>query len=105
MSYTYQELVNLLIITILVSHTGIAFTLLMRPGNILDWLAVRIERIRNEYLRQLLTCSKCLSGQVALWTLLGYAVLIDWKGLILGWMWVLLVIVLTDQLGRRYGYS
>lgn len=96
----------IVLLTILVSHVGIAWGLLMMPGNLFDWVPGKIQRIKNPYLRDLLTCSKCISGQAALWVIVGAMIYqIDFILLVFGLFWIMLVIVVTDQLNKRYGYG
>lgn len=101
-----EVIIKGIIVTVLVCHTGIAWQLLLMPGKILDRLAPKIERIKILFIKDLLSCVSCVSGQVALWN----AVWIMWRLNAWQWfgvaiMWVLMVIVLTDQLNRRYGYA
>lgn len=101
-----EMILNFVILTVLVTHAGIAWTLLQTPGNLLDWLPQHIQRVRNPYVRDLLSCSKCVSGQAAFWNavwIMWLANAWQWSGVAI--MWVLMVIVLTDQLNRRYGYA
>lgn len=93
------------VLTLLIAHTGIGLTLLQTPGNLLDWLPQHIAKIKNSYIVDLLSCCKCLAGQLAFWNSLWIMYWYNawqWTGVLA--MWVLLVIVLTDQLNRRYGY-
>lgn len=99
-----------LLLTILVSHTGIAYVgILLTPGNMLDWLPKHIQTIKNPYLQDLLTCSKCISGQFALWTFVALSFHYQTFNPILSPMlciaWISWVIVVTDQLMKRYGYA
>ena len=96
--------------TIVTAHIGIAYGLLLRPGNLLDRLAPRIEKIKWTVLRDLLSCVKCVSGQAALWLYVWYCLRFHVKQeadilIIVGILWISSVIVVTDQLNRRYGYS
>ena len=99
-----------LITTLLISHTGIAFAgLLQSPGNLLDWLPSRIQKIKNPYLRDLLSCMKCVSGQVALWSFVAVSIVegifhpVYSPGLCI--LWICWIIVVTDQLGKWEGYG
>lgn len=103
-------LIVFIVATLLVSHTGIAWAgILTTPGNLFDWVPAKLQRIKNEYVQDLLSCSKCISGQFAFWTFIGLSVYYDrfhwfFSAFVLI-AWVSWVIVVTDQLFKRYGYS
>lgn len=105
----FDQFIIFVFVTIMVAHTGIAWSLLLSPGSILDWLSPKIHRIRNPYIKDLLTCMKCVSGQVSLWLYVGgcfYLRLSDWPVLIVGGvLWVSWIIVVTDQLAKKEGYA
>jgi len=99
----------IILLLLMSSHIGIAWNILLSPGNILDWLNGYIDRIKYEYLKDLLTCAKCVSGQFGLWSYVFVCIryhFVDIDNMILiGVLWVSSVIVVTDQLMRRYGYA
>lgn len=98
--------IKFIILTLLVCHTGIAWQLMLMPGKILDRLAPKIERIKILFIRDLLSCVSCISGQFAFWNaiwIMYWTGKWEWAGV--ACMWVMMVIVLTDQLNRKYGYS
>lgn len=99
-----------IIATILTSSTGLAFAgILQNPGNMLDWLPGRIEKIKNPYIRDLFSCTKCISGQYALWSYIGvvaYSGMFHWFfSPACGVLWICWIIVVTDQAGKRLGYA
>lgn len=99
----------ILTITLAVCHTGIAFILMQMPGNILNFIKGPIDGLHNEPLKELLQCQKCVSGQVALWIVIAFAIVqpfgVVWYLWIFGGLlWIPSVIVLTDQLSAKYGY-
>lgn len=103
-------LILFLMATILVAHTGIAYAgVLQSPGNLLDWIPGRVQKIKNSYLRDLLTCMKCVSGQVALWSFVIVSIEAGiWHpvySILAGILWICWVIVVTDQLGKWEGYG
>lgn len=93
---------------ILVAHIGIAWILLCMPGNLFDWFPVKVlQRIRNPYIYDLLSCAKCVSGQAALWSWVVacfYLPLPVPMMIVCGLVWICSVIVFTDQMVKRYGY-
>lgn len=99
-------IIYFLILTIMVAHTGIALVGVMQaPGNILDWFPKWAEQKLPVYIADLVTCGKCISGQVALWTWIIGMIVVGPSSTWWGFTWVASVIVLTDQLMRRYGYA
>lgn len=102
--------IALVIATVLVSSTGLALVgVLQMPGNMLDWLPSKIEKIKNPYLRDLFSCTKCVSGQCALWSyvaVVAYSDAFHWFfSPLCGILWICWIIVVTDQAGKRLGYS
>lgn len=105
-----QTLTIFILATILISSTGLAFAgILQMPGNMLDWLPQHIKKIKNPYVRDLFFCTKCVSGQCALWS---YIALVAYSGTfhwffspVIGIAWICWIIVVTDQAGKRLGYS
>jgi hypothetical protein len=98
-----------LIITLLIAHIGITWSgILLQPGNLFDFLPPKIEKIKSPHLQNLLECPKCISGQFALWTFVGASIhtgIFHWFfSIVFGIAWVCLVIAVTDQLHRLYGY-
>jgi len=96
--------------TLLVTHTGITWSgILLQPGNLLDFLPAKIERIKSSYLQNLLECPKCISGQFALWTYVGTSIyfgVFHWFfSIIVGIAWVCWNIAVTAQLYKIYGYK
>lgn len=96
--------------TLLISSTGVAYAgILTRPGNLLDWLPAKVEKIKYPYIRDLFSCGKCISGQVALWSFIGvivYFELYHWFFTPLAAIiWVSWIITVTDQAMTRLGYS
>lgn len=105
---TVIEIVIVLIVGIvLVAHVGIAWNLMCMPGNLFDWVPVKVQKIKNPYLKDLLQCAKCISGQYALWTWVAICFFADLPVIAMiggGIVWISAVIVVTDQGMRRYGY-
>lgn len=96
--------------TLLVTHTGITWSgILLQPGNLLDFLPPRIEKIKSPYLQNLLECPKCISGQFALWTYVGVSIhfgIFHWFfSIAFGIAWVCWNIAVTAQLFKHYGYK
>ena len=96
--------------TILSAHTGIAWSgILLQPGNLLDFLPAKIEKIKSPYLQNLLECPKCMSGQFSLWTYVGFCIyfgIFHWFfSIVFGIAWVCWVIAVTSQLYKIYGYE
>lgn len=79
------------------------------PGNLLDWLPKHIQRIKNPYIRDLFSCMKCVSGQVALWSFVGLMVHMGaWHWFftpLAGILWICWIIVVTDQVSKLEGYG
>ena len=101
-----ETVIQFAVLTLLISHAGIGWTLLQTPGNLLDWVPQHIAKIKNSYIVDLLSCCKCIAGQLALWNgmwIMYWADCWQWTGVVL--MWVMMCIVLTDQFNRRYGYA
>lgn len=96
--------------SILCAHTGITWSgILLQPGNLLDFLPSRIERIKSPYLQNLLECPKCISGQFTLWTYVALCIhfqVFHWFfSIAFGIAWVCWIIALTSQLHKMYGFK
>lgn len=105
-----EALILFIIATLVTSHVGIAYaSVLTRPGNLLDWLPGKIDKIKNPYLKDLLMCCKCISGQFALWTFVAvsiYSGSFHWFfSPVACIMWICWIVVFTDQANRLEGYA
>lgn len=106
----FEGAILFILIVLAISHTGIAWAgCLITPGNLLDWLPSRINKIKNTYIQDLLKCPKCISGQCALWVFIAVSFHVEqfhwFFSPAIGLIFISVVIVVTDQLFRRYGYG
>src|SRR5688500_17136563 len=65
---------ELMLIIFLSSVFAQVWVILIQPDMILDFVGPAIDKIKNEKIKHLVTCSVCMSGQLAMWIYIGIAV-------------------------------
>lgn len=86
---------------IAVSFIGLCWAgILLKEGNLFDWLVPYIRKIKNKQLKNLIQCHKCVSGQFGLWSMviiaIDYGFPITTFTVFVFITWLAFVVVFTD---------